>query len=127
MAAYSIKALQSVNEQLKIILKDNASYTKDSNGEFYNILGAIPMIGRNDTLNEYFFRSDVKKLTQWCDSVGVRITSMWSVNRDKPLASGEGTSSMLYKSTKLPKGSGNADYGNSDGYEFAKLLERGSN
>ncbi len=125
MAAYSIQALQSVNAQLKIVLAGKeSSYPKDNNGEYYNKLGAIPMIGRNDTLNEYFYKSDIQKLREFCDQVGVRMTSMWSVNRDRPISSKESATSLLFKSTKLPKGSGRGDYGNSNSYEFSKLLQR---
>jgi GH18 family chitinase len=125
MAAYSIQALQSVNAQLKIVLAGKESiYSKDSNGEYYNRLGAIPMIGRNDTLNEYFYKSDIEKLREFCDKVGVRMTSMWSLNRDKPISSGESKSSLLFKSTKLAKGNGSGDYGNKSMYEFSGLLQR---
>lgn len=118
MAAYSIQALDSVNKQLKTLLDGKtAIYPKDSNGEYYNMLGAIPMIGRNDTLNEYFYKDDVDTLTKYCNLKGVRMTSMWSLNRDKPISSGESATSMLYKSTKL----NSTDYG-SGKFEFSKIL-----
>ena len=120
MAAYSIQALQSVNAQLKVLLKDKTGYPAKVNGEFYNILGATPMIGRNDVLKEWFYKDDIEKLTKFCNEVGVRMTSMWSINRDKAIASGESGVSILYQSTKLTK----AQYGN-EKYKFSKLLKEG--
>jgi chitinase len=117
MASYSILALQSVNEQLRVLLKDEVGYSSQANGDFYNLLGAIPMIGRNDTLTEYFFKDDAVKLATWCDTKGVRMTSMWSLNRDKPIATGESSSSFLFKSTKL----GIDDYGTRK-YEFSRIF-----
>ena len=119
MAAYSIQALRSVNAQLKILLSAETGY--DSvNGEYYNLLGATPMIGKNDTLVEFFYKDDVTKLTQFCNQVGVKMTSMWSLNRDKAIASGESEVSILYQSTKLSE----AQYGTGK-YVFSKLLKKG--
>jgi chitinase len=120
MAAYSIQALQSVNAQLKVLLDGKtADYPANSNGEYYNMLGATPMIGRNDILDEWFFKDDIEQLTKFCNQVGVRMTSMWSLNRDKAIVSGEGARGMLYQSTKLTP----TQYGNGK-YEFSKLLKR---
>jgi chitinase len=119
MAAYSIQALRSVNAQLKILLSTASGY--DSvNGKYYNLLGATPMIGKNDTLVEFFYKDDVTKLTQFCNQVGVKMTSMWSLNRDKAIASGESEVSILYQSTKLSE----AQYGTGK-YVFSKLLKKG--
>jgi hypothetical protein len=124
MAAYSIQALSAVNGQLKTILTGLvADYPMDSNGEYYNMLGAIPMIGRNDTLVEYFYKGDVESLVKFCNDNGVRMTSMWSLNRDKVIGS-DLAGSQLYISTKLPDGSGAGDYGTST-LEFSKLLKAG--
>jgi chitinase len=120
MAAYSIQALRSVNAQLTKLLSGKSGYNS-VNGKYYNLLGATPMIGRNDILVEYFYRDDVTKLTQFCNQVGVKMTSMWSLNRDKAIVvEGKGETSELYKSTKLTK----AQYGNGK-YEFSKLLKEG--
>ena len=119
IAGYSIQALRSVNAQLKILLTTASGY--DSvNGEYYNLLGATPMIGRNDVLVEYFYKDDIEKLTQFCNEVGVKMTSMWSINRDKAIASGESEVSILYQSTKLTE----AQYG-TEKYKFSKLLKEG--
>jgi hypothetical protein len=83
---------------------------------FYNLLGAIPMIGKNNTPDEYFYKDDAVKLAQWYDINGVRMTSVWSLNTGKATTAGE-----LFKSTKLSID----DYG-SEKYEFAKLLKRGN-
>jgi chitinase len=120
MADYSILALESVNAQLHVLLDGKEGYEKVNN-QFYNLLGAIPMIGKNDTPTEFFYKNDATKLKNWCDTNGVRMTSMWSLNRDKPIATGESSSSFLFKSTKL----GIDDYGTGK-YEFSKLLKRGN-
>jgi len=91
------------------------------NVDFYNLLGAIPMIGENDTPDEYFYKDDAVKLAEWCDDKGVRMTSMWSLNRDKPIAASGEPVDSLFKSTKLSI----ADYGTGK-YEFSKLLKRGN-
>jgi chitinase len=121
MAAYSIQALQSVNAQLKVLLAEKTGYPDKVGENYYNILGATPMIGRNDVLVEYFYKDDIEKLTQFCNEVGVKMTSMWSLNRDKAIVvEGQGETSELYKSTKLSK----KQYGNGK-YEFSKLLKKG--
>lgn len=120
MAQYSIQALDAVNAQLKSMLAGKEDkFPKDPNGEYYNLLGAIPMIGRNDTLNEYFYKDDVQRLVEYCNINGVKMTSQWSLNRDKPIdaANNESETSELYKSTKLDV----ADYG-SGVLEFARIL-----
>jgi hypothetical protein len=48
------------------------------------------------------------------------MTSMWSLNRDRAISSGESNTTMLYKSTKLDS----TKYG-SGKYEFSKLLKKG--
>ena len=121
MAGYSIAALKAVNAQLKVLLQGQSGFTADANGEYYNYLGAIPMIGRNDVLSEWFFISDVKKLMQFCKDNGVRMTSMWSLNRDKPLSTGESATGYLYKSTKLPAGT---NPGGQE-FDFSKELDFG--
>ena len=121
MSAYSIKALQSVNAQFHAVLNTSSrvDYPMDSNGEFYNLLGAIPMIGQNDTSSEIFYKDDVTSLTKFCNDVGVKITSMWSINRDKPTAEGKiGSKNSLYLDTRLP---------NIKKYEFSDLLRNQRN
>ena len=88
-------------------------------GEFYNLLGAIPMIGQNGTSSEIFYKDDVTSLTKFCNDVGVKITSMWSINRDKPTAEGKiGSKNSLYLDTRLP---------NIKKYEFSDLLRNQRN
>lgn len=118
MATYSIKALEATNSQLKSILSSKEEvYPKDEHGEYYNMLGAIPMIGRNDILNEYFYKNDAIKLVEYCNVKGVKLTSEWSLNRDKPIDNNESETTQLYKSTKLNV----EDYGTGK-LEFARIL-----
>jgi chitinase len=120
MAAYSIQALQSVHAQLKVLLKGKTiDYPMRASG-YYHMLGATPMIGKNDTPDEWFFKDDIEKLTEFCNQKGVRMTSMWSLNRDRAISSGESNTTMLYKSTKLDS----TKYGTEE-YEFSKLLKKG--
>jgi chitinase len=112
--------LQSVNAQLKVLLENKTGYPAKVGGNYYNILGATPMIGRNDVLKEWFYKDDVEKLTKFCNEVGVRMTSMWSINRDKAIASGENAGTILYQSTKLTE----TQYGTGK-YLFSKLLKEG--
>lgn len=45
-------------------------------------IGATPMIGQNDMVNEIFTMDDAKGLNQFAHSHGVGRMSMWSANRD---------------------------------------------
>jgi hypothetical protein len=76
MASYSILALRSVNAQLGVLLAGKAGYPSQDNGNFYNLLDAISMIGRNNEPTEYFYKDDVEALAKWCDDNGVRMTSL---------------------------------------------------
>jgi len=103
MAAYSIQAIESVNSQLKVLLKDKKeTYTlKDDN--YYYLIGATPMIGQNDVREEWFFPEDITRLVEFAKERGLGMLSMWSLNRDKPLQKGESEKGSLYRSTKLTK------------------------
>lgn len=77
------------------------------------------MIGRNDVLNEYFFKEDAKALLRFCNTNGVKITSEWSLNRDRAIDANnnESETTQLYKSTKLSL----EEYGTGK-LEFTKIL-----
>lgn len=123
MAAYSIMAIDSLNVQLKELLNDTA-YPK-VNGNYYHLIGAIPMIGRNDTLNEWFYPEDIVKLTTYAKTKGLGMLSMWSLNRDTFLSSGEPSDSQLYTSTKLSETDYKKAFGNSSKFGYSKELLKG--
>ena len=114
MAYYAERAIESVNEQLKTLF---TQYEIPFTGDLYDRIGVIPMIGRNDVLNEWFYPEDAEELRRYCLEKGVAMVSMWSLNRDKPLSEGESPDTQIYLSTKLPPD----EYGNGT-FVFAKIL-----
>jgi chitinase len=114
MAEYAKEAIEAVNKQLKELF---IAYGIPFTGELYDKIGVIPMIGRNDVLNEWFYPEDAKELREFCLEKGVAMVSMWSLNRDKPISEGEPADTQIYLSTKLSP----EDYGD-DKFVFAKLL-----
>ena len=125
MAAYSIMAIESFNTQLKELLVTKSTEYPAINGNYYHLIGAIPMIGRNDTLNEWFYPEDIVKLTTFAKEKKLGMLSMWSLNRDLPLTSGESNDLELYKSTKLPDSDYKSAFGNASKFGYAKELLKG--
>ncbi len=123
MSAYSIMAIESLNIQLKDLL-NIVDYPR-KNDNYYHLIGAIPMIGRNDTLNEWFYPEDIVKLTNYAKEKSLGMLSMWSLNRDLPLSIGESSTSELYKTTKLPESDYKSSFANASKFGYSKELLKG--
>lgn len=81
-AALSIEALQSAHAQMRNLFWLHGDLF--SNEQLWRRLGATPMIGQNDFVNEVFTSRDARELRQFADEVGLGRLSMWSLNRDEP-------------------------------------------
>jgi chitinase len=80
MLAGSESALTQTHRQLSILYK--RAGTKLSDRALWFKLGATPMIGQNDNLDEVFTLDDAKNFNSFALSHGVGRMSMWSINRD---------------------------------------------
>jgi chitinase len=109
MFDYSKSAIENVNKYLKKVWSGIYPLKK---GEFFYKIGGIAMIGQNDVKNEYWYKSDFKKLVEYTKNKGLYLCSFWSLNRDKPLCDGCNVSN----STMLPI----SLYGKGE-FEFAKI------
>jgi len=56
-------------------------------GGIWALLGATPMIGRNDVPTEVFTLDDARALQAFAAERGIRRVSMWSINRDQTCGS----------------------------------------
>ena len=121
MADYSIKILKKVNQQFHTLYDTNTTHSQ-INGEYYYSLGAIAMIGQNDTKNEIFYINDAKKLAKFCKKNNIYKTSIWALNRDKAISKNEKKMKHLEQSSKLPI----KLYGKGK-YEFSKIFQKSSN
>jgi chitinase len=57
---------------------------KIDSAQAWQLVGATPMIGQNDTVAERFTVGDAKDLLAFATSKHLRRLSMWSLNRDQP-------------------------------------------
>ena len=80
MLQASVKALRETHRQLGI-LYSNAGINLSS-ASLWKKIGATPMIGQNDVVNEVFSIDDAKGLNEYGTSKGIARMSMWSANRD---------------------------------------------
>lgn len=78
----SRKALTETHRQIGV-LYEQAGISLSS-GSVWKKIGATPMIGQNDVLNEIFTLEDARALNQFAQEKGVGRMSMWSANRDIP-------------------------------------------
>jgi chitinase len=76
----SKKALKETHRQLGI-LYDRAGLHQNSR-TLWSKIGATPMIGQNDFVEEVFTLKDAKAFNDFARSRGVGRMSMWSANRD---------------------------------------------
>ena len=80
MEQASEAALNEIHRQLGIL------YTKAgkniNSATLWTKIGATPMIGQNDIVNDVFTLSDAKDLNQFARMHGIGRISMWSANRD---------------------------------------------
>lgn len=79
-AEASIRALEETHRQLGILYQ-NAGIEL-SPGTIWTKLGATPMVGQNDLVNEVFTLDDAKELNSYGQSHDLGRMSMWSLNRD---------------------------------------------
>ncbi|MES2867827.1 carbohydrate-binding protein [Microbacterium profundi] len=81
MAEASIGALEAVNDQLTTLYADLRIPLPD--GGAWAIMGATPMIGQNDVVEEVFTISDARALNDFAREKELARMSMWSINRDR--------------------------------------------
>ncbi len=114
MLEASISALREVHRQLGIL------YTqKDinlSSRTLWRKIGATPMIGQNDFVNEVFTLEDAEGLNEFALDQRIGRISMWSANRDTPC--GEN-----YVDVKVVSNSCSGV--NAPKYSFTKILSNG--
>ena len=85
----AIDIMESMKMQISSI------FTNKSDAQLYGMLGATPMIGRNDD-NTIFTLEDAKTLTAWAKQKGLGLLSFWALQRDqKSQSGGLATSSMV--------------------------------
>lgn len=76
----SKRALTETHRQLGILLRQAGINLSDAT--LWLKIGATPMIGQNDIVNEIFTLDDAKNLNQFAVENGMVRMSMWSLNRD---------------------------------------------
>lgn len=82
MFELSKQALLETHRQLGILYKQaGINLNSDS---LWKKIGATPMIGQNDVVDEVFELEDAKQLNSYARTQNVGRMSMWSVNRDVP-------------------------------------------
>lgn len=78
----SKQALIETHRQLGILYKREG--VNLSSGTLWQKVGATPMIGQNDVVDEVFTLEDAQELNLFAHERGVGRISMWSANRDIP-------------------------------------------
>lgn len=84
MSAVIIGSLEAVHRQVVAIYAD-AGVPLGSHTAWRRI-GATPMIGQNNVVDEVFTLDDARDLSRFADDVGLGRMSMWSANRDRACA-----------------------------------------
>lgn len=82
MADASVKALKELHRQLGILYRQEGIIL--SSATLWSKIGATPMIGQNDVVDEIFTIEDATALNEFAVAQGVGRMSMWSANRDIP-------------------------------------------
>ena len=82
MSEASEQSLREVHRQLGILYKKSGTSVSDVS--LWAKLGATPMIGQNDVVDEVFTLDDAVALNQFAHEQGLGRMSMWSANRDIP-------------------------------------------
>lgn len=80
MQSAAESALTQLERQLNVLYKRTGTYL--SSTTLWSKIGATPMIGQNDDIDEVFSLEDAKGLNTFAMSHGVGRMSMWSANRD---------------------------------------------
>ena len=81
MGEAAVDALASTADQLGEILGEHGISTPP--GGIWSMLGATPMIGRNDVSGEIFTIDDARTLNTFASQKGLARMSLWSLNRDR--------------------------------------------
>lgn len=81
-ASLAVESLQSGHAQLRNLYWLQAEFF--SNEQVWRRIGATPMIGQNDHVDETFSLEDARRLRKFADEVGLGRLSFWSLNRDEP-------------------------------------------
>lgn len=71
-------ALRDAHDQLKSLLPSL------TDAQTWAMLGATPMIGRNDISSETFSLDDARILVEFVNNMGVGLVSFWAIQRDQP-------------------------------------------
>ncbi|MBM9459844.1 hypothetical protein JK386_07995 [Nocardioides sp. zg-536] len=82
MAQASIKALESTHAQLGELYV--AAGDRRTEAQLWRLLGATPMLGQNDVVEEVFTLADAERLRDFADEKKLGRVSAWSLNRDRP-------------------------------------------
>ena len=76
----AINGAKGAHRQIKAL---SAKYHMNlTDGQLWNMIGIIPMIGVNDQELEVFFLDDAEKLLAYAEEKGIGQLSMWSLTRD---------------------------------------------
>ncbi|QGS51528.1 hypothetical protein [Spiroplasma tabanidicola] len=79
----AVEAIENTKENLAKSILNNYKKSSINNGEVYNLIGATPMIGVNDTVAGVFTLEDAKDLYNWAQNNGISYIGMWSMNDDR--------------------------------------------
>ncbi|KQO99682.1 chitinase [Leifsonia sp. Leaf264] len=93
MAEASEQALTATQRQLGVLYSRAGINLGDAT--LWSKIGATPMIGQNDVVDEVFSLKDAKLLNAWVADKGLGRMSMWSANRDKTCGSNYTTTSIV--------------------------------
>lgn len=78
MGDNTIQAAESLYSQLEAIYPDSEE------AELWSQIGLIPMVGINDRQREIFQLEDAQQVTDFVRETGIRLLSIWSLDRDAP-------------------------------------------
>lgn len=81
MGALAVSALTDANAQLRSVI----SGLSEADG--WRMLGATPMIGKNDVSTETFTLDDARTLATFAKSNKLGLLAFWAINRDQPCPS----------------------------------------
>ncbi len=110
----SKSALSQTQRQLGIIYNQAGIYL--NNTSLWAKIGATPMIGQNDVIDEIFTKDNALNLNEFAISKGIKRLSMWSGNRDIECGENYVNVSMVSDSCSGVK---------ENKYDFANILSKG--
>lgn len=85
MADLSIGSLRATASQIETAWQEHDVPLPP--GGAWSLMGATPMIGRNDVAHDVFSLDDARALARFADETGLERVSMWSLNRDRTCGS----------------------------------------